>query len=242
MGDAEKIPATPFSGGFSSLIAAAHELKSPLSLVRQLSLSLDDDNISEIDRKKIIQQITLTSEKAIRLTSDLTKTSRLKDAMFELEPINPYQVCRDVVSELKPFIEAHGRSLKLVSCNRSILTIANRDLLRRVIMNFSDNALNYTDKKSTIEIKIGTMNFGKITRLGVRDYGPALPKNVSRMIKNKKLVAPTSMHRRPQSSGLGLYIVSQFAESMNGSIGVTRHRDGVTFYIDLQSSNQLSLL
>jgi len=54
--------------------------------------------------------------------------------------------------------------------------------------------------------------------------------------------APVAIHARPQSSGLGLYIAGQFADAMNGRIGVTRHRDGATFYVDLQASKQLSLL
>lgn len=205
----------PFIDGIPSLVAAAHELKSPLSLVRQLSLMLDDDNISNADRKKFLNQITLTTEQAMRLTGDLTKSVRLSDAMFELEPINPYQLCRDIVHELRPFIESHDRNLKLVSCNRSLLTIANRDLLRRIIMNFSDNALNYTEKSSTIEIKISSLRAGGIIRLGVRDYGPALPTNVFKKIRQSKLNNPLPMHSRPQSSGLGLYLVSQFADAMN---------------------------
>ena len=53
---------------------------------------------------------------------------------------------------------------------------------------------------------------------------------------------PTTINARPQSSGLGLYIASQFADCMNGKIGFIRHRDGSTFYVDLQASRQLSLL
>jgi K+-sensing histidine kinase KdpD len=242
IGDVSRFEARSFNYDISSLVTAAHELKSPLSIVRQLSLSLDDENISPAERKRILQQITLTSEQAIRLTSDLTKSARLQDAMFELEPINPYQLCLDIIHELKPFIEAHGRNLKLVSCNRSLLTIANRDLLRRIIMNFSDNALNYNEKSSTIEIRIGSLKSGSVIRLGVRDYGPALPNSVFKMIRNNRLNNPLPIHCRPQSSGLGIFIASQFADAMNGNIGVTRHRDGVTFYVDLNSSRQLKFL
>lgn len=241
-GDESRIFFEPFVDGLPSLVAAAHELKSPLSLVRQLSLALEGDLISDSDKKKLIHQITLTSERALRLTSDLTKSVRLSDALFELEPINPYQLCRDVVSELAPYFEAHNRNLVLASGNRSLLTIANRDLLRRIIMNFSDNALNYTEKASTIELRVGSLKSGSVVRLSVRDFGPALPDSVFKSIRNKCMKKPSPMHCRPQSSGLGLYIASQFADAMDGRIGVTRHRDGVTFYVDLHSSRQLSLI
>lgn len=240
-GEHEQLFSGPFTDGLPSLIAAAHELKSPLVLVRQLSLMLEDGNVSIDDRKRMLRQISLTSERALRLTSDLTRSVRMSDAMFELEPINPRQLCEDIIHELAPLFSAHNRNVKLVSRKHPLLLVANRDLLRRIIMNFSDNALYYAENGTTIEIRINALKTGKIIRLGVRDYGPALSSDALESLP-KKLVAPTSIHARPQSSGLGLYIASQFADAMNGKIGITRHRDGATFYVDLQASSQLSLL
>ena len=37
-------------------------------------------------------------------------------------------------------------------------------------------------------------------------------------------------------------LVRGFAEAMNGRIGAIRHKDGATFYVELQASQQLSLL
>ncbi|MEI7689960.1 MAG: HAMP domain-containing sensor histidine kinase [Candidatus Saccharibacteria bacterium] len=228
--------------GLPSIIAAAHELKSPLALVRQLSLTLEDGQVSASEQKKMLRQISLTSERALRLTSDLTKSARLSDAMFKLEPINPQQLCEDIVYELKPLFDAHGRGFRLVSRKHPLLLVANRDLLRRIIMNFSDNALHYTDGNTAIEIQIRALNAGKTIRLGVRDFGPALSGDMWRSLRGKLVNSTTPVHARPQSSGLGLYIAGQFADVMNGKVGVTRHRDGATFYVDLQASSQLSLL
>ena len=232
----------PLTDGLPSLIAAAHELKSPLALVRQLSLSLECENVSESDRKKMLRQISLTSERALRLTSDLTRSVRLKDALFTLEPINPQQICEDIVHELTPLFNAHNRQVKLVSRKHPLLLVANRDLLRRIITNFSDNALHYSEGSQTVQIRIGKLRSGKVIRLSVRDYGPALPKDAINTLKGKIVVSNTTVHARPQSSGLGLYIATQFADAMNGKIGIIRHNDGATFYVDLQASNQLSLL
>lgn len=233
----------PLTSGLPSIVAAAHELKSPLSLVRQLSLMLENNDLSLDEQKRMLHQISLTSEKALRLTSDLTRASRLSDAMFNLEPINPQQLCEDIVRELRPLFTAHNRNLELVSRKHPLLLIANRDLLRRIIMNFSDNALNYAEGDSVIKIKVGALKSGQIIRLSVRDFGPALPADTLKVLRNNlanKSLSP--VHARPQSSGLGIYIASQFADAMNGQIGVIKHRDGASFYIDLHSSQQLSLL
>ncbi len=241
-GKQNKLLLGPVSDGIPSIVAAAHELKSPLALVRQLSLMLEEGELSANEQQRLIKQISLTSERALRLTSDLTKAARLADAMFELEPINPQQICEDVVKEIRPLFKAHNRDIEIKKRRHPLLLVANRDLLRRIIMNFSDNALNYTDGETRVEINIGVLHAGTIVRLGVRDYGPALPKDTLKKVGDKLICASTSIHARPQSSGLGLYISEQFAKAMNGEIGITRHHDGATFYVDLQASRQLSLL
>jgi signal transduction histidine kinase len=225
----------------SSLTAAAHELKAPLALVRQLALQLEMNGVTE-EQLRLLNKITLTSERALRLTSDLTRATRLEDALFELEPLNPEQICRDIVAELGPLFTAHGRTLQLSKRTHPLLLVANRDLLRRILMNFSDNALHYSEPGTAVELQIQAFKKSGLVRIGVRDFGPALSSDVWQSLQNKLSSAPQTLHARPQSSGLGLFIASQFAEVMNGSIGAVRHRDGATFYVDLQASRQLSLL
>lgn len=223
------------------VVAAAHELKAPLALVRQLALRLDATDL-EANQRRMIQQLTLTTERALRLTTDMTKASRLQDALFALEPLNPEQICRDIVHELTPLFEAHGRQLACGKRTHPLLLVGNRDLLRRILANFSDNALYYTEPGSVVRMQITALKKSGYIRIGVRDYGPALSNDMWRQLKERLGSSAQAMHARPQSSGLGLYLAGQFAEAMDGAIGVTRHRDGTTFFVDLHASQQMSLL
>lgn len=223
-----------------SLVAAAHELKAPLALVRQLALQLEAD-LSDAQREELCQRIVLTSERALRLTGNVTKAARLEDALFTMEPINPEQMCQDIVQELTPLFAAYGRSLQVKSRTHPLLLVANRDLLRRILMNFSDNALHYSEPGTPVHLQIVALKKSGMVRVGVRDYGPALSSDLWRRLESS-LTHAQPIHSRPESSGLGLYLASQFADSMNGAIGAIRHRDGATFYVDLPASQQLSLL
>ena len=222
--------------------AAAHELKAPLALIRQLSLGIEQGRYSPEEEQRMIRQIILTSERGIRLTSDLTRTARLEDSLFELEPINARQLCEEVAHELSPLYSARGRELQVAAGRRQLLAVANRDLLRRILINFSDNALHYADSRIPVVLQASSLGEGERVRVGVRDYGPAVPSDVWQRVKRQLGVAPQTLQNRPASSGLGLYISSQFADAMQGSIGATRHRDGATFYVELHASRQLSLL
>jgi len=224
------------------LIAAAHELKAPLALVRQLALTLEDTTLSDAERQRLHDHIVLTSERALRLTGDLTKTARLQDAMFQLEPINPEQMCREVVGELGPLFEAYGRQVTFKGRRHPLLLVANRDLLRRILLNFSDNALHYSEPGTPVHLQVQALRGSGMIRVGVRDYGPALSSDMWKTLKNKLATAPQPVHARPESSGLGLYISGQFADAMHGTIGAVRHRDGATFYVELPASRQMNLL
>lgn len=228
-------------GSISQVAIAAHELKSPLSLLRQLALSLEVDEMSQSERQHIVGHMRLVSERALRLTTDLTKVERLEGSLFELEPVNPQQLCEEVVHDLMPLYKAYGREIIVTRRARPLLAVANRDLLRRVLLNFADNALHYSDETTPVELHASSLAGGEIIRLGVRDYGPALSIDTWRTLR-ETTTRPQAIHARPGSSGLGLSIARQFAEAMNGTVGAIRHRDGATFYVDMYASRQLSFL
>lgn len=227
----------------AAFMAAAHELKAPLSLIRQLSLTLaENETLSASEYERMLTQITLTSERALRLTSDLTRASR-QTLLFPLEPINPQQLCEEVAHELTPLFAAHDKRIQVLPRHRPPLLVGNRDLLRRILLNFSDNALHYTGESKVVELKVSTLGSIDQVRIGVRDYGPAVPPDTWRVLAERlKKLAPQPVHARPQSSGLGLWTAGQFAQMMDSHIGAARHRDGASFYIDLPMSRQLSLL
>lgn len=234
------VAANLFAGEAATFLMAAHELKSPLALIRQLALSVETGQVSVGEMDRLIHQIRLTSERALRLTSDVTRSAR-QDTLFDLEPLNPVSICEEVAHELTPLFKAQGKQIEVSGHARPPLLVANRDLLRRVLLNFGDNALHYAhaDAPVTLHIK----GRGEYVRIGVRDYGPALPMDTwAKLMERLQTQAAQPVSARPQSSGLGLYIASRFATMMNGEVGATRHRDGVTFYVDMAASRQLSFL
>ena len=226
-------------GANSSAIIVAHELKGPLSLSRQLALSLDfEDSID--GAREIGHQIAATSERALRQVEDLTRIARLEDAMFEMEPVNPRIVCDEVVNELWRLFRFNRRELMIDYRNKRKLVVANRQLLHSIVYNFCLNAMNYGGEELPSLVSIYEKR-DKI-RIDVRDYGPTVPTKVWREIKNGFVKKPVDIAMRPGSSGVGLYIAAKFANYMNSDFGLVRHRDGTSFYIDLPVSGQLSLV
>lgn len=220
----------------NGVLVAAHELKAPLSLMRQLALAIDlaDDTT----RRRYQTQLVSVSERALRQVNDLVKVSRLEDCLFDTEPVSVRGVCEEVMRELEPLFRTEERSLSLKPNNKLRLAVANRDLLYSIIYNFCVNAIRYSERNTTSEVTISDRR-DKL-RVAVRDHGPALPTQIWRALNTGRLDRPTEIAMRPGSSGLGLYIASEFARHMHAKIGAIRHHDGVSLFVDLPISQQIS--
>ena len=218
------------------ILVAAHELKAPLAVLRQLALGLPEmGSEGENLRKEMVH----VSERAIKQVNDLTKIRRLEDGLFEMEPVAVRAVCNDVTRELTYLFNHNRRDLFIKYSNRSRLVTANRDLLYSVVYNFLLNAMHYSGERTRAELIV--RDFHDRVRIVVRDFGPALPMDVWREMKRGWINKPTSIAMRPGSSGLGLYIASKFSRYMDAKVGAVRHRDGTSFYVDLLISKQASL-
>lgn len=231
-----------YLGDTASLTAAAHELKTPLALIRQLGLLAGDSRLDETERSELLDRMVLTSERALRLVTDLTRRARLEDGLFTLEPISASAICDDVVETLQPLYAARGRQLKLRAARRVPAVVANRELLARIVTIFADNALEYGAETQAVRVEVGSIESGHRVRVRTRDYGPAIPTQVWRSLSASLGQVPQPLHARPGSSGLGLLLAGEFARTMGARVGAVRHRDGVSFFVDLDTSRQLSLL
>ena len=228
----------------SSLVAAAHELKTPLVLLRQLSFEMFAAE-DKSQQQKIAQRMRLTSERSLRLVDNLTKVSRLDDAMFQLEPVQLNGLCQEVANELAPLSLALGQEISCqIPMRRPVVAVGSREILRSLLIGLTDNALQYNGEEKSVEISMRIRRFGDQTEaiLAVRDHGPVIELAEFRKLAETlgQNVAPISS--RPLSSGLGLMIAGKFAQAMGGNLSVQRHHSGgLTMEAHLPVSQQLSL-
>ena len=224
-------------GQLPTLVALSHELKAPLALMRQIALA--SEYYTEAERETAFERIRLTAERSLRLTEALTRSYRTDE--LESEPVNLGRLCDEIADELAPLCRELGQDIMVKTPRQSVLAVGNRDLMSSVIFGLCDNALNYGNAEKPIEITINRS--ADNAKISVTDHGPSLLKSEVRKLRSRLGKSPQPMNHRPNSSGLGLYIASQFAGAMGGELGMTKHRaGGQTFYINLPQSFQMSLV
>lgn len=230
------------------LVAAAHELKTPLSVVAYLAAALRDPDggLTEAQTENYLERISLATERMSRLVEGFTQAYRLGGegnqlSLLGLEPVNISQVSQEVAQELYPLARQLDQEIALDVRTRSNLVVANRQMLTSVMINLMDNALKHNQPGTSVHVNISQQ--GQYIRAGVQDNGANVTRRDLQRLRGRfgKELQPLS--GRSHSSGLGLYIASQLTRAMGGNLGaVCHHKVGTTFYADLQRSTQLSFL
>jgi two-component system phosphate regulon sensor histidine kinase PhoR len=236
--------ATLFAGQSAVVAAAAHELKNPLTIINYIAQILSDDTLPLTNKERLeyLERLQLVSKRSLRLVQQLTTSYRLQDQLafqFKLEPVNVREVCESALHELAPFAKQYGQQLQYNSA-RPRVVVANRDVMYDVVVNLVDNAIKHN--RAGKRVQVTSRSHGTHVRLSVHDDGAA---TIQQSELNK---LRAHIGREPQpftghagTSGLGLYIASQLAGAMGGSLGLGRARQGTTFFVDFLRSKQLSL-
>jgi signal transduction histidine kinase len=87
-------------------------------------------------------------------------------------------------------------------------------LLKHIIMNLVSNASKFSDEGSAIEIN--TLQHKDVLTLSVKDYGMGISKEDQKHLMERFFRGANAGNI--QGTGLGLHIVSKYAELMNGKV------------------------
>lgn len=222
------------------LAGIAHELKSPLTLISGLSAELQQPHINAEQYQQYVQRIQFSSDRLLGLVDSILRGYELEQDMLELtiEPINVHLIMEEVAHELEPHARKQAQLIAIRSRHKQTIS-ADRGCLHAVLFNLLDNAIKYSNPETTIELE-SRLRRGQ-SQVVIKDYGAGIKKT-----ELKKLFSQFGRVQRPvpqwaSTTGLGLYIAKQLTEAMNGSLELSRRRDGTSFLVNLQLSKQLNL-
>jgi Osmosensitive K+ channel histidine kinase len=100
--------------------------------------------------------------------------------------------------------------------------VGDRDLLSLAFFNLIENAMKFTGKENTVEVR--AMEHDRQVRVEIADTGPGIPaEDLPRVFE--ELYRGTNA-RGHESSGLGLALVRRVIDRHQGTIAVRSRRDG----------------
>lgn len=183
---------------------AAHQLRTPLSVLLANVDNLNEPNITKTLRPDI--------EHMSRIISQLLLVARLETFAVNLnEIVDLNDAAAEISGSLAPIALASNKSIELVRDNNSVVVRTNTFAIRSVLGNLIENAIKHTPEGTSVRIRVTDH-----PSIEVEDSGPGIP-------AEQRLKVFERFWRGDRSAGgagLGLAIVDRIMRVLQGSVSV----------------------
>ena len=219
---------------FLSIIS--HDLRTPFSSILGFTdLLLDDDTISETERKQYISYIQDSSKAMLALVNSLLDWTRLQTGRIKFEPerINARELVDRSISTVS------GNSLKkgikienLVDSTHHLFV--DKSLALQVFNNLLSNAVKFTKRGDSVTISAKASPILRFLQFSVNDTGKGIkPENLGKLFNiDTKFTSEGTAGEK--GSGLGLSLVKEIILKHGGTIEAkSEFEKGSEFIFDL---------
>lgn len=207
--------------------ALAHDLKSPLSVIKAYAEALTDDTKVSEEQQQYLAVIEENIEKSVSLVQQMQYTSDLErsSVLLDLVPIN-----------LPEFMERKVQAYELQAVRKeiSIRLDIRREIpdsfltdpvkLERILDNIFANSLRYTPAGGQIGITVKTEL--QYISFVISDSGTGFSKEDMQKVFEKFYRGDKARQTKDGHSGLGLYIAKQLVELLGGTIKIRNRKSG----------------
>ncbi|MGQ4878525.1 sensor histidine kinase [Billgrantia sp. LNSP4103-1] len=194
---------------------AAHELKTPLALIRA-QIELREDGKDEHD--SLLSDVEYMTRQVQQLLL-LVETSEVYNYHFAEVPMQ--EVAREVVSFLDSMAEAVDVRL-VVRAAGDVIWRADHAACFTLLKNLLENAIQHSPARTTVCVEI------EGETLTVRDKGPGVEPEQLSMLFERFWRAP---HRRDHGAGLGLTICKEIALAHGWQLTAEQAEPGLRFRV-----------
>lgn len=238
---------------------AAHELKSPLTVIKGYSQLL----LRQARRLHTAEHIDLSGLEAINqqvsrmshLVGELVDFSRIERGTLEIEPepLDVVEMVRQVVAQRQRALPEIAFSL--TAREPELIVLADRTRLEQVLSDLLDNAVKFGQEEGRVDVIVQqalvsapTPAFSpaegeaavqsQVALISVRDYGPGLPETERASLFTAFYRGPEQSYQRQLAGvGLGLYRSRHLVTRQRGRLWaefpVAGQATGSTFSLSL---------
>jgi two-component system sensor histidine kinase/response regulator len=210
-----------------------HDLKNPLSAIQMGMDLLDARDGNDPSSQIQLHRLRDTARYMGRMIENILDIGRAEQVGLELHktliPLSGW--IPSLLKEMESL--AHHRKHEMSwDCPAELEVEADREFLRRLLLNLLDNALKYSPSGSHTRIEARSTETG--VRIEVRDQGQGIPEHLRGEIFGKFVRIEGRGHGTPSGSGLGLAFCQLVAEAHEGRIWVEENPPrGSVFVVEI---------
>ena len=194
---------------------AAHELRTPLAILRARLDAMEEDEDQRALRRDVDSMIH-----QVELLLELARTETVTigaDAAIDLA-----RLAQDMAARLYPVARRAGRDIAVEAPPRRVVVTGDPALMESAVRNLLENALRASPSGATVRLVVAE----DPPRLAVADHGPGLDP-----AELPELTEPFRRGPKGGSAGLGLAIVAEAAKRLRAQLSLARTDEagGATF-------------
>jgi two-component system sensor histidine kinase TctE len=213
------------------LADAAHQLKTPLAGLRtQAELAqreIDGGTGDAQSIKRSLQQIARSSQRAAHMVNQLLSMARAEDeeSARKSQEFSLVRLATDTVRDFVP--KAMDKRIDLgyegpEAWGDAVPRLHGQPILvRELIRNLVDYALQYTPEGGTVTVRVTPDPFGQVVVLQVEDNGPGIAEAERELVFQPFYRA---LGTNVDGSGLGLAIVREIADRHQATVSIDHAR------------------
>ncbi|GAA6183977.1 MULTISPECIES: sensor histidine kinase [Aliiglaciecola] len=211
---------------------AAHELRTPLSVLKINLHNLQQSQCSDYEDIKHLQQDT---DRMIHVVNQILLLSRTNPEIISanFDTFDPYKIAQKVISDIYVNIDKKNQNIELngESCEFR----GNEFALYTLLQNLISNANKYTPENSDIRINLSLDD--KCLHINVDDSGAGIPEHEQAKSTLRFYRGQNHQKSKIEGSGLGLSIVEQIVAMHNGKLTLGKSDlGGLSVLVELYSA------
>ena len=213
-----------------------HELKTPVSLIKGYASTLRRAD-AQWDAATLRDSLAVIEEEADRLNSlvdNLLDVSRVQAGVLKMElaDVDLPGLVKRLVDGFK--LQGSSHTFELDFPANFPPALADQERLRQVLNNLISNAIKYAPNGGVIRIGGWHDAPRQLLTVYVADQGIGIPPQEQEHLFQRFYRVDTSLRRKTQGAGLGLFLCKAIVEAHNGRIWVRSEPDkGSTFFFTL---------
>lgn len=207
---------------------ASHEFRTPLATIMS-SLSLVKaygEQNDTVKQSRHIQKIKSSIGNLTDILNDFLSVSKLEEGKVEhiQEQFEIQRYINEVVAEMELFCKA-GQKITYQHAGGEMVLL-DKKLIKHILYNLLSNAVKFSAENK--EIKITTERTENEFKISVQDQGIGISEKDQKHLFQRFFRAKNASNI--QGTGLGLNIIENYIELMNGTINFTSvENEGTTF-------------
>ncbi len=202
----------------------SHELRTPMTSITGFVEGMLDGTISDNERNSYLEIVRDESVRLTKLVNDMLEVSKMHSQGFKPE-IAPFDIndliCSSLIS-LESKIEEKGLDISVDFNPHQLTVLADKDQIKRVLINLLDNAIKFSFEKTTVNIK--TSIFGGKAHISIANTSGMISQDELNGLFDRFYKTDKSREVDRTGAGLGLSLVKNILRVHNQTITVKNEK------------------